>query len=240
MSKHTRTRETRGSITGPAPDATARQPRNRRLPAQERQDQILDAALLVFSERGFGAARMDDIAERAGMSKGGLYAHFRSKEAVFEAVLQRMLMPDLLFSEQVAGSAEADVALQDSSSLASAIDEFLERAYGRLKDERFVRTLHLLIAEGPRAPHALKPWNLRHAELLRKQQAAVTQAVSSGQLRDSALTDMVQLIHAPVLLAAILRFLQDAESVQVTLAKLRAAHRRLLLESLAPKAAADS
>lgn len=240
MPKHTQTQE-RESVR-PAPgraERAERQPRNRRLPAHERQDQILDAALLVFSERGFGAARMDDIAERAGMSKGGLYAHFKSKEAIFEAVLQRMLMPDLLFSEQVAGSARAGAAPGDSS-LAQTIDEFLDRAYGRLQDDRFVRTLHLLIAEGPRARDALKPWNTLHAELLSKQQAAITQAVAGGLLRDSALTDMVQLIHAPVLLAAILRFLQDAEAAGATLAKLRAAHRRLLLELLPPQVAAGS
>lgn len=51
-----------------------------RLPADVRNRQILDAALAVFSERGFEAARMDDIAARAGLSKGGLYAHFRSKD----------------------------------------------------------------------------------------------------------------------------------------------------------------
>ena len=55
--------------------------------------QILDAALLVFTEKGFVSARIDDIAQRAGMSKGGIYAHFKSKESIFLALLERVLAP---------------------------------------------------------------------------------------------------------------------------------------------------
>ena len=91
------------ALAGKPPEAAGGQPRNRRLPAHERRGQILDAALHEFSERGFGAARMDDIAARAGLSKGGLYAHFESKDAVFRALMQRMLMPNLLFEDQPPG-----------------------------------------------------------------------------------------------------------------------------------------
>lgn len=62
-----------------------------RLPPTVRVGQILDAALQEFSAAGYTGARMDDIALRAGLSKGGLYAHFASKEEVFEALLARYL-----------------------------------------------------------------------------------------------------------------------------------------------------
>ena len=61
-----------------------------------RVGQILDAALQEFSAAGYAGARMDDIAARAGLSKGGLYAHFASKEEVFEALLARYLSPPRL------------------------------------------------------------------------------------------------------------------------------------------------
>jgi AcrR family transcriptional regulator len=48
------------------------EPKWRRLP-EERPEQILNAALAVFSENGFAAARLDDIAKRAGLSKGTIY-----------------------------------------------------------------------------------------------------------------------------------------------------------------------
>ncbi len=68
------------------------QPRRRlRLAPAQRVPQILDAALQEFSRRGFTAARMDDIAQRCGLSKGGLYAHFDSKDAIFKALLDRTL-----------------------------------------------------------------------------------------------------------------------------------------------------
>ena len=66
-------------------------PARQRLAPEVRVQQILDAALVEFAERGFTAARMDDIAARCGLSKGGLYAHFDSKDAIFKALLDRSL-----------------------------------------------------------------------------------------------------------------------------------------------------
>lgn len=65
----------------------------RRLPATVRATQILDAALRVFAEKGIAASRIDDIAAVAGLSKGGIYAHFKSKEEIFEALLTRATSP---------------------------------------------------------------------------------------------------------------------------------------------------
>lgn len=56
-----------------------------------RAPEILDAALAAFSEKGFAATRMDDIARRAGISKGTIYLYFDSKEAVFKALAARMV-----------------------------------------------------------------------------------------------------------------------------------------------------
>ena len=56
-----------------------------------RPQEILDAALSVFAEKGFAAARMDDIAVRARVSKGTIYLYFASKEAVFKALVQEMV-----------------------------------------------------------------------------------------------------------------------------------------------------
>lgn len=58
----------------------------------ERRSQILDAAMAVFSRRGFHAARMDDIAEEAGLSKGALYLYYKSKDAIIGAILRFFFM----------------------------------------------------------------------------------------------------------------------------------------------------
>ena len=52
---------------------------------------LLEAARAEFARRGLGPARVEDIARRAGVSKGAFYLHFRTKEAAFEVILQRFL-----------------------------------------------------------------------------------------------------------------------------------------------------
>ena len=69
------------------------EPRWRRLP-EERPKQILAAALEVFGERGLASARLEDIAKRAGLSKGTIYLYFPNKEELFrEMVRQRRQAP---------------------------------------------------------------------------------------------------------------------------------------------------
>ncbi len=65
----------------------ATEPRWRRLP-EERPKQILEAALAVFAERGLSAARLEDIARRAGLSKGTIYLYFPNKEELFREVVR--------------------------------------------------------------------------------------------------------------------------------------------------------
>ena len=62
-------------------------PRSNRLPRHERRRQLLDAALEVFVARGYHAAAMDEIAERAGVSKPVLYQHFPGKLELYLALL---------------------------------------------------------------------------------------------------------------------------------------------------------
>jgi AcrR family transcriptional regulator len=64
-------------------------PRSSRLPRHERRRQLLDAALKVFVSQGYHAAAMDEIAERAGVSKPVLYQHFPSKLDLYLALLDQ-------------------------------------------------------------------------------------------------------------------------------------------------------
>src|SRR5437764_4220610 len=62
-------------------------PRSTRLPRHERRRQLLDAALEVFVSQGYHAAAMDEIADRAGVSKPVLYQHFPGKLELYLALL---------------------------------------------------------------------------------------------------------------------------------------------------------
>jgi AcrR family transcriptional regulator len=80
-------------------------PRWRRRP-EERPRQILDAALEVFGERGLAGARLDDIARRAGVSKGTIYLYFPNKEELFREVVRAVVVDRLR-------QAAADAGTQD-------------------------------------------------------------------------------------------------------------------------------
>jgi AcrR family transcriptional regulator len=64
-------------------------PAKRRLTAEERRTGILDAALAVFSQRGYHAASIDDIASEAGISKALIYEHFASKQELYADLIAR-------------------------------------------------------------------------------------------------------------------------------------------------------
>src|SRR5216683_3337927 len=75
----------------------ARQAGPRGAPAPERRAErrkaILAAALQEFSARGFAAARLDDVAVRAGIAKGTIYLYFQDKEALFQDLIRSEMGP---------------------------------------------------------------------------------------------------------------------------------------------------
>ncbi len=75
----------------------------------ERKNQILEAALRVFARRGFHKARMDDIAAEARLSKGALYWYFQGKDAILQALVDKvfsLIMRDML---RIAGNHDQPV-----------------------------------------------------------------------------------------------------------------------------------
>ncbi|MFF3853114.1 TetR/AcrR family transcriptional regulator [Micromonospora sp. NPDC002575] len=81
-------------------------PTFKRLPRAVREQQMLDAAVRIFSRRGFHAASMDEIAEDAGISKPMVYAYLGSKEELFVACLHR---EGTRMMEAIAGAAAPDL-----------------------------------------------------------------------------------------------------------------------------------
>jgi AcrR family transcriptional regulator len=75
-------------------------PRKRRKEA--RPSELLAAALDLFVERGFAATRLEDVARRAGVSKGTLYLYYENKEALFKAVIQEGIVPVIAENEAIA------------------------------------------------------------------------------------------------------------------------------------------
>lgn len=96
-----RARKERARSAGPAPEGNAKPAVSdrRRLKGMVSRDRILDSALELFSQRGYAATGVYDIARAAGIEKTALYWHFGSKEGLLAAVLDRM---DAEFVERIA------------------------------------------------------------------------------------------------------------------------------------------
>ena len=83
------------------PDAGVRQRRK-----EARPQELLDAALTLFVEKGFAASRAEEVAQRAGVSKGTLYLYYPSKEELFKAVVRQKLSSLIAEGEEAANSFE--------------------------------------------------------------------------------------------------------------------------------------
>src|SRR5437868_14803801 len=96
--------------------SSSQEPRWRRLP-EERPQQIIDAALAIFGERGLAAARLEDIAKRAGLSKGTIYLYFPNKEELFREMVRQLIVTELEEGERQFGDSTgtATHALTDFS-----------------------------------------------------------------------------------------------------------------------------
>ena len=115
-----------------------------RTPRQDaRRAAILSAARDAFFEEGYDAASMSTIAARVGGSKGTLYNYFKSKEELFEALIQEMCA---VTSEDVFGQ------LKDGEPLAEALPRIARLFTGRLMAEEPRRIFQLVVAEAARSP----------------------------------------------------------------------------------------
>lgn len=167
-----------------------------KLEPAKRKQAILDAALSVFAEHGFEAARLDDVAARAGVAKGTLYLYFEDKEKLFEEVVRGAVTPIV---ERVSALAAApDLAID---KVLDALFTVFEKDVLSTKRKLVIR---LIIAEGPRFPRIAEFYyrNVvgRVMPLIRK---IALRAAERGELSTDALARYPQLIAAPLLLAII-------------------------------------
>src|SRR3954464_9347819 len=143
-----------------------------------RRETILAAALDEFSQQGFAAARLDDVARRAGVAKGTIYLHFRDKEALFQELIGSVLTP---FVDTREGALAADIPARMMAD--QIVELFVTEVYGtRRKD-----VIRLIVTEGPRFP-ALAEFYYRH--VLSRVMAAVREwmqrAAARGELASDA------------------------------------------------------
>src|SRR3569833_2471963 len=137
--------------------------------ADARPDEVLDAALDLFIEKGFAATRVADIAARAGLSKGAVYLYFPSKEAILEGLVKRAVRPI------------ADYALGYLKNYAGdprlVIGTVLKMFAGRIADPKLNANPRLLVREMINFPELAQMYR---REVLDRVIPAVTALIASG------------------------------------------------------------
>jgi AcrR family transcriptional regulator len=169
--------------------------------AAERRDAILAAALDEFSARGFAAARLDDVAKRAGVAKGTIYLYFADKEALFQELIRAELSPVVGGLIQVS---HTDIPIRQFAH--HLVEVFAREVFEtRRKD-----VIRLVLTEGSRFPK-LAEFYYREiiARVLPAVRALLQRAVERGELKHDVLVKYPQLLPAPMLLAIMWQGLFD-------------------------------
>jgi AcrR family transcriptional regulator len=189
--------------------------------SEERKLAILRAGLEVFAARGFAAARLEDVAEKAGVAKGTIYLFFHDKEDLFEQIVLGAIRPVLVMIAKAAAAADTptDVILE------RLFDLFRAEVLGTWRQQ----VLRLVITEGARFPRIAEFY---HREVIVKGLAIIRRlaqrALARGELQSDSIARFPQLVFAPLLLALIWEGLFSAiEPLDVQ--GLLTAHRKLLL-----------
>ncbi len=195
---------------------------------EARRAEILDAALAVFARKGLEAARMDDIAARAGVTKGTIYLYFENKNAVFKA-----LLADTIGERVALSTAMLENFKGTTPELLAAV---LRIIGGFVCTSDRVVLLKLVIGEIAKFPdlHLFYREQVVDRGML-LWEAILNRGIARGEFRPVPVAHMARICMGPILIAAIWRtlFAQfDEEPYDV--AGLIETHIEFLLRGLAP------
>jgi len=167
---------------------------------EDRPQEIADAAFETFAEKGYAATRIDDVAKRAGISKGLTYLYYKTKEDLFKAVVRNVVVRrvDILI-----GSVES-TDLSSEDFLRGPLLDFMKKVPG----SPIAIVIRLLISEGPRHPDLVDYY---YENVVARGLAAIRQfverGVERGEFRQEALAHQPHLFLAPMMLSMIWRLI---------------------------------
>jgi AcrR family transcriptional regulator len=170
-------------------------PRYRRR-KEDRPKEITAAAFDAFAEQGFAATTVDDVARRAGVSKGLMYLYFKTKEELFKAVVKGVVIRRV---DKLILDVET-TKLSSEDFIRGPLSSFLQAIPG----SPVAIVVRLLISEGPRHPDLVDYY---YDNVVAKGLAAISgflnRGVDRGEFRPSAVTDLPHLVLAPVMLSIV-------------------------------------
>lgn len=179
------------------------QPQRWRRRKEARPGEILGAALACFAEHGFAATRLEDVAQRAGVTKGTLYLYFPNKEELFKAVVAQTLVPSLERGEALLGGADESAA--EPRSAAGLLAELI-CGWAELARSPAGAIPKIVISEAGNFPDLARFYREqvvdRGMALLRR---VLRLGIARGEFRPVDIDDTARCIVAPVLLAMLWR-----------------------------------
>jgi AcrR family transcriptional regulator len=194
----------------------------------ERPGEILHAALDVFAARGFAAAKLDEVAAKAGVSKGTLYLYFESKEELFRSVVRGLLLPTVAMAER---------RIAEHKGPAAALLRELVMTLGRVIAESKLGAIpKLIIAEAANFPDLAKFY---YEEVIKRGMRAVggllQRGAEAGEFRPVAPERFVPLMMGPLLVLVVWKHgFERAGIPPLPLEAVLNEHADSLLRALAP------
>jgi len=177
------------------PDSDSKAPRWGRR-KESRPAELMAAALDLFVERGFAATRLDEVAARAGVSKGTLYLYFSSKEDLFKAVVRETIVP--MIHEYQRNVEQSDLP---SDQLLPALFRRWWEMFGATKLAGIAK---LIMAEAGNFPEVAEFF---HTEVIEPNgaliAAVIQRGIRRGEFRAVDVEAMSHLLMAPLVLKAI-------------------------------------
>lgn len=152
-----------------------------------RPQEVLAAALDIFVERGYAATRLDDVAARAGVSKGTLYLYFENKEELFKAVVRENLVPALSEAE--------DYIENYSGSSTDLLREFILAWWKRIGETKLSGITKLMMAESGNFPDVA---SFYHEEVISRGNALIIRVLERGM--DSGEFRKIDKVHANLII----------------------------------------
>lgn len=138
----------------------------------ERPRDIVVAALGVFAEKGFAGAKMDEIARRAGISKGTLYLYFETKEDVFRAVVREVVVPNV--------DAVRAAILATDLPFPALIRTFLPRLAELVTRVPIGAVAKMVVGESRNFPELAKVW---HDDVVQKAVGVISELIARAQAK---------------------------------------------------------
>ena len=165
---------------------------------EDRPQEIADAAFAAFAEKGYAATRIDDVAKRAGVSKGLTYLYYKTKEDLFKAVVKNVVVRRV---DTLIGSLES-TNLSSEEFLRGPLLDFMKKVPG----SPIAVVIRLLISEGPRHPDLVDYYYENVVDRgLGAIRRFIARGVERGEFHRNALAYQPQLFLAPMMLSMIWR-----------------------------------